>query len=110
MSIQDVLRYNENIKDSDMEKALEASGLTDKIFTQKQFSEGEKQRICMTRLLCQTDYKPDYIFLDEPTSNIPEKDSYELIQAIIKAFPESGIVITSHQETLTDCFDTIIKL
>lgn len=58
-------------------------------------SGGQLQRIAIARGLFK---KPNYLFLDEPTSSLPQSVSITIIKNISNFLPDSIIIYTSHKE------------
>lgn len=61
----------------------------------KNLSAGEKQKINIMRLLT-LPTKPDFIFLDEPFSNLPSTEQIALMNIIAEHFPDSCITLIMH--------------
>lgn len=73
-----------------------------------QFSGGERARIELLKLLAQ---KKPILILDEPTSQLDDKRSAELIDLIIESAKNGALVIAStREETLLDLADRVLTL
>ena len=93
----------------DRETALDRVGLKDfhdkPIFT---LSGGERQRVALARLIL----KPcEVIFADEPTGNLDDDNSHEVIE-IFKELQGQGkaIVLVTHNQSLLSHFDHVYHL
>jgi ABC-type multidrug transport system fused ATPase/permease subunit len=69
-------------------------------------SGGQKQRIGLARALYNN---PEILILDEPTSNLDEKNEVEIIQKLLK-IKNVTLIITSHKKNLLLNFDQIFEL
>ncbi len=72
-------------------------------------SGGQKQRIALARALIKS---PKYIFADEPTANLDEKNSLEIISILEKINKEQnvGIVFVTHRQDVLDYSNKIIHI
>lgn len=74
------------------------------------FSGGEKQRLALARILVSA---PPVFILDEPTSNLDEKNSLQLIENVIahaKLLKMSLIMVTHSKEIANKYADTIFEI
>ena len=62
-----------------------------------QLSGGEQQRVAFARALL---HKPNWLFLDEATSNLDDDSQQQLYQAIIQRLQHTTIVSIAHREEL----------
>jgi ABC-type multidrug transport system fused ATPase/permease subunit len=69
-------------------------------------SGGQKQRIGLARALYNN---PEILILDEPTSNLDEKNEVEIIQKLLK-IKNVTLIVTSHKKNLLLNFDQIFEL
>lgn len=104
---------------ADLEKILLCCDLTD--FIEKlplgisskviengsNFSGGQIQKIGIARALLK---KPRIIFLDESTSAIDKSSEQKILQNIKKFFPNTAVVMISHNQNLNVFFDKITDL
>ena len=105
------LEYRKNVdKKSVMKEALyfvnlNASMLTKKIY---QLSGGEQQRVAIARLLLK---ESDYVFADEPTGNLDEKNRDIVFDLLVK-LNEMGkaVVFVTHDQVLAKKAKVWIKL
>ncbi len=58
-------------------------------------SGGEKQRVSLARLLLQ---KPDFAFIDEPTSHLDDENTSNLIALIKQYLSQSTVIVVSHDQ------------
>jgi lipoprotein-releasing system ATP-binding protein len=72
-------------------------------------SGGEKQRVAIARALIN---KPDFIFLDEPTGNLDEKNSHSIQDLLLNLSRDHGIalVAATHDNNFMKNFKKIYKL
>jgi len=73
----------------------------------KNLSGGEKYRICLARALVND---PDILIMDEPTSSLDQKTSIEIIQNIRSFLPNAAIIISSHDQSIIELSNKIVKL
>ena len=90
--------------DEEVRAALDAVGLAqhvDKLGRSENwaqvFSGGEQQRLAFARALLN---KPDWVFLDEATSSLPEEDQESLYRLIKERLPATTLVSIAHRASL----------
>ncbi len=90
-------------------KWLEQLGLAGKFDEEATtLSEGEKQRVCLTRTLLT---RPDYVLMDEPTSAL-DRESIRWVESLLKeamAEKRTGILVVTHADGFAErvCSDVI---
>ncbi len=62
---------------------------------QNRLSLGEQQRVNFVRILL---HKPQWIIMDEPTSNLDRKTAIHLMDILVKSLPTASILVISHQQ------------
>ena len=73
----------------------------------RNLSGGEKYRVCLARALVND---PDILIMDEPTSSLDQKTSIEIIQNIRSFLPNAAIIISSHDQSIIELSNRIVKL
>lgn len=73
----------------------------------KDLSDGQKQRILLARTFLT---EADLILLDEPTSNLDQKNAQIVINAIRNSCKNNNIIMTSHNLKYFDRNDNFLKL
>lgn len=89
--------------------ALNAVGLGDRFdHLPSQLSGGQQQRVAVARALAM---QTDVVLADEPTGNLDEKNSLEVL-SLLKKLSESGktIVMVTHDNDIAKAADRIIKI
>ena len=92
---------------SEFERLVEKLGLQKKLNAlPHQLSGGEQQRVGIARALVN---KPQIIFADEPTGNLDQKRSHQVVQLLTELCTERKInlVMVTHSHQLTDYFDQV---
>jgi putative ABC transport system ATP-binding protein len=92
---------------SELEDLVEALGLQNKLSAlPHQLSGGEQQRVGIARALLN---KPQIIFADEPTGNLDQKRSHQVVKLLTELCSERKInlVMVTHSNQLTDYFDQV---
>lgn len=117
LSIKDNLTLGKDINISEVYEILKRVNLLEKIkslnegldtlLNENLFSLGQFRRLSIARAILQ---KGDYIFLDEPFSDL-DKDNQEKILILLKELnKEIGIVIISHTFDFIEDEDNIVKV
>lgn len=106
----DILELEDDIIDNRIKELLHLTGLEEKddMFP-VQLSGGELQRVVIARALAP---QPKIIFADEPTGNLDEDTSWQIIQ-LLKDINEQGtaIILSTHDKTIINKLDErIIEL
>jgi putative ABC transport system ATP-binding protein len=92
------------------EELLELVGLADRAqHRPAQLSGGEQQRIAIARALIM---EPDTLLADEPTGNLDDDNSYEIMNLFKDLHKQAGktIIMVTHQKELTCFADCAIYL
>ena len=92
---------------SEFEHLVEDLGLKNKLDALPyQLSGGEQQRVGIARALLN---KPQIIFADEPTGNLDQKRSHQVVKLLTELCSERqvNLVMVTHSHQLTDYFDHI---
>ena len=71
------------------------------------FSGGQAQRIVLARALYAA---KDVLIIDEGTSGLDRETEKKIIENIIKRGPQSMLIMTSHDDSISTCFDKVITL
>jgi len=91
----------------EFEHLVETLGLYNKLYAlPHQLSGGEQQRVGIARALLN---KPQIIFADEPTGNLDQKRSHQVVELLTGLCREREInlVMVTHSQQLTDYFDQV---
>ncbi|MFN4245783.1 MAG: ABC transporter ATP-binding protein [Brevinematia bacterium] len=105
ISGEQVSKYRSKAKE-----VLEYVGMSDYINVDvRVLSGGQKQRIALARALIKD---PRYIFADEPTANLDEKNSLEIISLLEKINKEKnvGIVFVTHRKDVMNYSNKVIYI
>lgn len=101
---------NNSIDRKDALKIIEEVGLANRLnHLPWKLSGGEKQRVAIARALIN---KPKFIFLDEPTGNLDEKNA-SIIQKLLFEISENykvALITATHDNNFIKNFDKIYKL
>ena len=87
---------NENDKEFYATELFDTLGLVDRLdFFPSQLSGGERSRVALIRAIIN---KPSILFADEPTGNLDEKNSINLIKLLVKINNDfkQTIILTTH--------------
>ena len=92
-----------------IEYALKAVGMEKyKKRKAKQLSGGQQQRVAIARALVKS---PDVVIADEPTGNLDEKNTTQIMNIIKKISEECLVVLVTHEKRLADFYgDRIIEI
>ncbi|KAA0205749.1 ABC transporter ATP-binding protein [Candidatus Uhrbacteria bacterium] len=71
------------------------------------FSEGEKQRLSLARVLAQD---PDLFLFDEPTASLDAKTGTEVMQAVRRAAQGKTTIIVTHRPSEVPFADKVLRL
>ncbi len=70
-------------------------------------SGGQKQRIALARILMK---RPNFLILDEPTSNLDKKTEKNIFETFIKISRKIPVLVISHNENLINRSDSCYEL
>ena len=93
---------NRNAADARIDEVLEAVGMTTKAHKMPhQLSGGEQQRIAIARALLN---QPEVILADEPTGNLDEETTEEILQLLNKLNKENGttLIMVTHDKSIVE--------
>lgn len=116
-SLRDAVCYpaqSQRFSDDAIKSALEAAGLSaltgqlDRVdaWTQR-LSGGEQQRLAAARAIL---IKPDWLFLDEATSNLDPQSEAEVFDALKRLLPSTTLVSIAHRPDLIARHDRHLEL
>lgn len=111
LSVYDNLKIVSEVKDIkySIEEIIESVGLAKKLKQKvKTLSGGEKQRVCIARVLLQD---CNIILCDEPTGSLNQALANEIIELLIKLHKRNNsiLIVVTHDERLISYFDEVIK-
>ena len=92
---------------SELDSLVKELGLQKKLNAlPHQLSGGEQQRVGIARALLN---KPQIIFADEPTGNLDQKRSHQVVKLLTELCSERkvNLVMVTHSHQLTDYFDQV---
>lgn len=92
------------------ERLAETLGIADRLsHFPAQLSGGQQQRAAIARALIN---KPKVLLCDEPTGNLDEKSSREVIELLKKLQTEYGqtIIMVTHDMSIANCADTVVRI
>lgn len=92
------------------ERLAETLGIADRLsHFPAQLSGGQQQRAAIARALIN---KPKVLLCDEPTGNLDEKSSREVIGLLKKLQTEYGqtIIMVTHDMSIANCADTVVRI
>ncbi len=91
-------------------EALEAVGLAEEAFRKPmEMSGGQQQRVAVARAIVND---PEVVFADEPTGNLDEETSQEIVALLRELNRERGLtlVMVTHDPSFTDYVDRILTM
>ncbi len=93
----------------DVERVLDAVGLTDSGAWPAQLSGGETQRVAVARALVTA---PDVIFCDEPSGSLDRANSDQVVSLICDAARQTGatVVMSTHDRSVAEQLDEILVI
>jgi putative ABC transport system ATP-binding protein len=105
------LKISELLCDNDIDEKMLAQFKIDKIMNQQvgELSGGQQQRVSIVRILTK---KPKVIFADEPTGNLDEDTSSEVMSVLFDYVKQNdaGIILVTHDKTIANQCDTVFKI
>lgn len=105
-TIQEAASYPYTYSKELIDKTLQQVGLNPDAEPHS-LSVGQTQRLLFAKLLL---LKPKAIFLDEPTSSLPENTSLMLLDMLYTSLPDSIIVTISHQSFVSKLHNIVLDL
>lgn len=119
-SIRDNLLYlRKNVGDAEIKAVLRSLKLWNKVKNLpngidtyigergEMLSGGEKQRLCLARLLLS---KPQIVILDEPTANLDRKNAEALLELVSTTFQDKTVIYLTHDEKVKKYVRKVVDL
>lgn len=123
LSIKENVVFDKKVSDQDIEKALQYSGLSQKLESMPRgiytpitrefssdgidFSVGEMQKIALARAYIK---QSPYIILDEPTSALDPLSEYQMYQSFLNICENKTAIFISHRLSCAQYMDRIIVM
>jgi putative ABC transport system ATP-binding protein len=108
--IMPVLLDNKKPEKEYIVRITETLGISDRLaHLPSQLSGGQQQRVAIARALANN---PDVILCDEPTGNLDEKSSREVIEMLKTANREFGktVIVITHDMSVAEQAERIVKI
>lgn len=107
VSIKENMNLFNETHSTNMIKEIDADFNIDNIYLNA-LSGGEKQKIGLAR--CLSKYSASVFILDEPSSFLDEKCTYNLINYLKRIKNNTLVIMISHDERMLNCCDIILNL
>ena len=119
LSIRENIAFNDTVKDSDLEKAIETAELKDFIDGLPQglntlvsergasLSGGQKQRIMLARALA---LNPKILFLDDFTARVDTQTEEKILANIMGNYPDLTLISVTQKISSIETYDQILVL
>lgn len=117
LSLKDNLTLGKDISQKEVYEVLEKVNLLEKIknlendldtvLSDNIFSLGQFRRLSLARAILQ---KADYIFLDEPFSDLDKENQEKILELLKQLNKNIGIVIISHTFNFINAYDNVVKV
>lgn len=105
-----ILLDNDKVDEEYYQRLISTFKLQDRIsHLPSQLSGGQQQRVSIARALIN---RPSILLLDEPTGNLDQKNSMDVLQLILKTYEDYNqtVILITHDENIASLATRIIRL